>query len=327
MDISGSGRRAGVAIGIVLAVVFSVLAVPARYIHHTLFDTDRYVEMMAPLADDPAVQTALTDALTARVMEQLAVDELIADLATSLADRPIVPDRVENLAPVLTNQIESLIERNARRLVTSPDFAAVWADANRLGHAAVVDALDGSNQGVFDVSEEGVVSVPLAPFLDGVRDVLAERGFAALENVDVGDRSVVLLDSPIVARAQWVVRLLNRLAVVLPIAVLVAIAAAAGLAQRRRRAVAIAAGAIGVTMIALTLVVNTVRNRVVDAIPSSSNAAAGKAVAEALTAPLLSVAQRWAAIALVLAVAMVGWKWWGQRHVEPLVDGDTRFVE
>src|SRR6478736_101696 len=49
---------------IVLMAVLAPLSVVARWAHDTVSDTDRYVETVAPLASDPAVQDAIIDRIT-----------------------------------------------------------------------------------------------------------------------------------------------------------------------------------------------------------------------------------------------------------------------
>src|SRR4051812_11882415 len=52
---------------IVLLAVLAPLAVVARWAHNEVSDTDRYVASIAPLADNPDIQAAVTDKITTEI--------------------------------------------------------------------------------------------------------------------------------------------------------------------------------------------------------------------------------------------------------------------
>ena len=56
---------------IVLGCVLAVVTVGARWTRSVLLDTDRYVQTVAPLADDPEIQTAMADRVTVEILDAL----------------------------------------------------------------------------------------------------------------------------------------------------------------------------------------------------------------------------------------------------------------
>src|SRR5512143_1873650 len=61
----------GSAILLILACVLAPLSVTSVWASNQLSDTDQYVATVAPLADDPAVQSAIADKVTATVLTNL----------------------------------------------------------------------------------------------------------------------------------------------------------------------------------------------------------------------------------------------------------------
>nr|WP_255648781.1 hypothetical protein [Frankia sp. ArI3] len=78
-------RTVGASLLLLLAAVLAPLAVVATWADTTISDTDRYVDTVAPLATDPAVQNLVIDRLTGRVVSNVNVDQVTASLAGVLA--------------------------------------------------------------------------------------------------------------------------------------------------------------------------------------------------------------------------------------------------
>src|SRR5689334_24452350 len=60
-------RYAGATVLLVLTLLLAPLALVATWVHDQVADTDRYVQTVAPLASDPAVQGVVIDRVVAQV--------------------------------------------------------------------------------------------------------------------------------------------------------------------------------------------------------------------------------------------------------------------
>ena len=67
----GRGRTAVAALLVTLVAVLAPCTIAARWAHDEVTDTDRYVETVAPLADDPAIQAAVTRRVTDEILRRL----------------------------------------------------------------------------------------------------------------------------------------------------------------------------------------------------------------------------------------------------------------
>ena len=76
---SAPGGRARRVVAVVLVIcvgLLSLLSVVAGYVRGELLDTDSYVEMVAPLARNPAVQAEVVEAVTNKVVDSVRFDDL-----------------------------------------------------------------------------------------------------------------------------------------------------------------------------------------------------------------------------------------------------------
>lgn len=246
-----------VTLGAILALV-SVLAV---WVNGLVRDTDRYVQTVAPLIDDPAVQAAVADAATEATLDTLDLQTRAANgadqLAQSLGLGPRISDLTETAATALAGAAEARVAGLIERAVASPQFATAWEEANRVAHDQVVGRITGERTGAVEVTD-GVVSVDLQPLVAALRDRLVDRGVPGASAIPDVDRELVLVSSDALGTVQSVLSLLNAAAPWLPWITLALLLGAIALARRHHRMVIVAglsvAGALVIGLVALAVV-------------------------------------------------------------------------
>jgi hypothetical protein len=175
--VTGSGpvsrQRWRIIVAVVLIVIGCVLAPLAGvavWARNQVTNTDRYVRTVAPLASDPAIQTAVADQITAQAFTYLDVQGLTNQAVDALAEqgvRPQLADRLRGFAGPLASGIQSFVRTEVGevgKIVQSQAFADAWVQANRVAHQALVQALTGQGDGAVTVADD-TVSVKLAPFI------------------------------------------------------------------------------------------------------------------------------------------------------------------
>lgn len=298
----------------VLAVLTAVIDVPARYVENNVLDTQGYVEMIGPLAADPAVQDAVGNAVSEAVLEQIDLDAYAQTALEGLAEGESIPDGITVLAPVIAGQAENLVRTTSDRLASSEQFTGLWITANRTGHAVLVSALEGDAPGPLTV-EDGIVAVPLDPLIEHVRDALVDRGLDAAASIDPQGREIVLISSPELATTQKALTVFHGISAALPWLVLGLLVAAVWTAPRRRhRTAAWTAGSLAALTAALVAGIHLAIGTTLGNLPSGVPVDAAAAAAGAFTSPLLT--QLWWAFALwaVITAASIAWPW-AQSHV------------
>lgn len=294
---------------LVLACVLAPLSVVSVWSATQLSDTDRYVETVAPLADDPAVQQAVADDVTAAVLDALDVDQVTAELLEVLASLENMPPRLAavlpGLAEPLNNGIEGFTRDQVEALLATPQFATLWEEVNRVAHTQVVRLLEGDESGV--VTAQGdTITLNLSPVVARVQDRLVDRGFTLAENIPPVDRSFVLVQSDAITSAQSYYQLLTTLGVWLPLVFLVLFVGGVLLARDSRRALVRGALGVTVTMLLLGVALALARSWYVGATPADilTEQAAGN-VFDTLVRFLRTSLRAVAVLGLVLALGAV----------------------
>ena len=149
----------GSAVLLVVACLLAPLSVTAVWASTQVSDTEQYVQTVAPLANDPAVQAAVANEITEAVLGYLDVEAVTREALSTLAAQENVPPRVgavlPGLAVPIANGVESFTRTQVTRLVQSPQFAELWAQVNRVAHEQLVTLLEGNEGGA--VSAQGRV--------------------------------------------------------------------------------------------------------------------------------------------------------------------------
>ena len=234
------------------------LSLVAIWLRVTLLDTDRYVNTVAPIAAEPAVQDAVAAKLETAIYSR--VD--FAGLA-----REVLPDRADLLAPAIERGVQGVISDRIAEFTRSERFQELWIEANRRAHTRVVELLTGGQSGRLRLDDD-TVYLDLSAAVDRVRTRLQERGLTRIANAipPTVDGQVELFQSSGLVQAQRAVRWLKALAILLPLLALLCLAGSIWLARRRRRAVVRVAIGVIVAMLFLVAVLAVGRSAYLDAL-------------------------------------------------------------
>ncbi|TCM40376.1 hypothetical protein [Kribbella sp. VKM Ac-2568] len=263
-------RTVASAILITLACLLAPLSATAVWASRQVSDTDQYLKTVAPLADDPSVQTTISDAVTNEILAAIDIEGITDEALNAISQQGLPPRVAANLQALsgpLVSGVQSFIRDQVANFVASPDFAAVWRQANETAHSELVNLLEG-NQGGALSAQNDTVTLNLAPIIAQVKERLVARGFGVAENIPVVNKSIVLVQSDGVTKAQGFYRLLNTLGVWLPIICLLLFAAGVYVARNHRRALLIGALGFAGSMLALGVGLALGRALYLNALPS-----------------------------------------------------------
>lgn len=159
---NGRGRRIGVTVLSVLAVLFLALGSVGYWASRTAFDNDVFVERVGPLAADPAVQTALADWLTSEVLQLIDVEGYLKES---------LPPPANLLAKPLTAAVDEFVSKEVRNILASDAFQALWQRVISEAHQAFILVTSGDTPNV-STNDEGQVVVNLIPVIGQVFESL-----------------------------------------------------------------------------------------------------------------------------------------------------------
>ncbi|QYJ04830.1 hypothetical protein KUV85_03865 [Nocardioides panacisoli] len=300
-------RAACSATCLVLAVVLVPLSVTGWWLRSTLTETDDFVATVAPLAEEPAVRSAVADLLTERIMEGLDGVDPLPRAAEALEARGVPPElaRVLSLlAEPLRERLDERVSRAAHSLVASEAFADSWASANEVAHTELVAVLEDDSD-LVELGADQTVSVPVSTLLETLRARLVEGGVPGADRIEVADASFAIGSVEQLEKAQTGYDVLRRWGLLLPWACAGLLLAGVALARDRRRAVIRFAGGSLAVLLLLVLGLSVGREQVLGGLPPGASAA-GEAVLEVVAARLRTVARLGIVVmALVVGTALV----------------------
>jgi hypothetical protein len=273
------GWRAPVAsILIVLGCVLAPVSVLAVWTANQVSDTSRYVDNMAPLIRDPAITSALTDKITTQVSSHLDVTAYTSTAAAALASHglPRASTLLKSFGPSISSAVTGFIHTQVHKIVTSPAFARLWDQVNRVAHAQLVKALSGQGSSAVTI-KNGQVTLGLGPFIDQVKHNLAARGFTIVNRLPPINPTFPLFSAKYLVKAQTGYRLINDLKIVLPLLSLFLLAAGVYVARGHRRALIGAGLGLAASMFVLGAGLLIFRSVYLNSVPNSklpANAAA-----------------------------------------------------
>lgn len=324
------GRARGV-LAVTLVVLGALLAPVGAvtvWARQVATDTDTYVNLVAPLAQDPAVRQAVVDRTTTALTTALNVDGLAqgaVDQLRGLGLRPPADAVIGSLQAPLAAGMTDAIRAGVRRVVTSDRFAALWREANRAAHAQLVAVLRDDPGALARLGPDGTLSLDLTPVLTAAVAALRDAGFTLVDRLPSAQASLPLLRSDALLRVQGGWRLLQTAAWAVPLAALLLIGAGVAVARRRMAALVLTGAAVAVAAGLLLLGVHLVRPVLVDhlaGVPADAgDVLVGRVTSAALvgTGSLLTAGLVLATVAVVLRSGLPD-RWRGARAPAPAAD-------
>ncbi|HSF86441.1 MAG TPA: hypothetical protein VLG28_12405 [Acidimicrobiia bacterium] len=271
---------------VALSLVAVLASFHAVWLQTTIADEDRFVATFAPLTEEPAVVTALSQRLA---------DELIiaADVVGVLEG--ILPRNLAVLAAPVAEGLRDLTADVANEVISSEVFAGIWRQALRLSH----------NTASLVLSTDGRVSIDLNEAAGEVVGELEARGVTLVSGVVVELPEIVLFQNDQLESAAGALRLVDTMGWFLPLLALALIAAAIAVASDRRRTTAVIGFGTAVASLVTLVVVRLVRGATVSTLPDDTNRAAAEAIWD--TTLRFHRQSLWALMLVGLLVGFLAW--------------------
>jgi hypothetical protein len=133
-------RKSFTVVFVVLAVLAATAVTPGLWARRTVYDTDRFVAVVGPLASDPAVQQALAANLTTSVFTALDVQSKVASALQEAAPR------LEFIAGPITSGVQGFVQDQVQKIIASPQFQTFWTSTITRLQPQVIAVLNGTSE-------------------------------------------------------------------------------------------------------------------------------------------------------------------------------------
>lgn len=228
-------RWTGAIILLVIGLLLFALALPTIWINRTVMNTDQWVATVGPLADDPAIQRTVADKMSTALFAKVDIESEIR----SVIPTAVPPALVDALAPSVAAQIETYAARLITQVVQSDQFSKIWTETMRATQQGFVAAIKGGGPGGKITTTNGVITLNTAPFVSAAQARLDSTKLAGLSKYIPWSKvpaTIVLYESPALARAQTAFGVFNSLIWILPVSALLFLGLALWAAPNTRRA-------------------------------------------------------------------------------------------
>lgn len=274
---------------LVVAALLVPLAITGVWAKNQVSNTDRYVETVAPLAKDAAIQRAVANRTSRAITDAVDVPKLL--------DEAIGP-KAQVLAPPIEAAFGNVVDTVTLKLAKSEQFDKLWVTANRDAHQALVKALEGNPN-----APSNAVAVDLSGTTAKVAEKLKSVGVPlTLDATSSQGTTLELYSSKQIGKVRGYYRLATTAASIVPWAVVVLLLLGAFVAPNRRQG-AIGAGLALAVGAALLLGGFGVGREVF--VANANSAAAAADLFDILVRFVRSATR--AVLALGVVVALVGW--------------------
>lgn len=304
-----SARSIIAGIVLVVAVLLAPIAAMGTWARLQLVDADRFVATFAPLAEDPDVQDFVADQVTAAIDEQVDLDAVVGELFDGLRALDLPPRATAALglleAPAASG-LSSLIDGFVQEVVSSQQFADIWAETLRFTHERAVAILQDEPGTALDLSDDGVLSVDVGAVVERVKEALAERGAGVADLIPVIDRTIPVVQADALVLVRTVYQIAVTAGFWLPWVVLGLVVLGVLLAVNRPRALFWTSAGFAVVFLLLAAGMGIGRGFFVSAVsPSIMTASAAESLFDQLTALLGSTIVALALVGVLIAL----WAW------------------
>jgi hypothetical protein len=157
-------RRTVAALLVVVAALGLTASVVGVWAGRTTLNTDRWVATVTPLAEDPAVQAAVSTYMTAQIFDTLDVQQRVEEA---------LPPRAAFLATPLTSRMRSYVHDSVDKVLASEQFARLWPEMNRRAHRQVMAVINSESNVVRERGDR--VTLNLLPVVNEVLRLLEQQ--------------------------------------------------------------------------------------------------------------------------------------------------------
>lgn len=232
----------------VLATVLTPIALVGHWGHRTVIDTERYLDTVGPLIEQPEVQEALAASITEAVVEKIDTEAQVEGLLSTLFPNSAFTGP---LASPIAAGINSLIGELVVRFVASDQFQQAWIALNRAAQRGLIALLEGGQEGPIQVKGDQIV-LDISSALAAIQSHLVENGISAAASLTLpdSDRQIVLGTVQGLGQIRFAYSLTSPILQWFPLLVAALFALSLALARRRARTV-VAAGIVLVATAAI----------------------------------------------------------------------------
>jgi hypothetical protein len=288
-------RKIAVWVLILLAALIGFVAALTVWVQRQALETDAWVNTSTKLLEDDEIRGALSIYL---------VDQLYANVDVAAELQASLPADVKPLAGPIAGGLRQLSVRAADQLLSRPRVQALWENANRKAHEALLRIVEDKSKLVGTAN--GDVVLDLRPFIQQLGDQIG-LGARLEQKLGPDAGKIVIMKSDQLDAAQKTVKIIKALSIFIALVVLALFVAAMYIARGHRRETLRTIGvAMAIVGVLLLVVRRLAGNWIVDTLTNAQSVRTPAAHAWLISTDLLA-GLAWTAIAYGVVLLLAAW--------------------
>lgn len=200
-------RRIIAALLIIVATILAPFALGALWAERTITEADMFVETLAPLQDDPAVQQAVASEVSTALIDAIDAEARVSEALSNL-NGPLAEIRPDSaIAEAISSGINGAIESGVTSYTQSDRFGDGWTAIATLLQEQFVNLINRDTTNAAVTLQDGQIVLDTKIAVAKVQAELVERGVPFADRIEVPGRQVVLADSPNLQTAATALRI------------------------------------------------------------------------------------------------------------------------
>jgi hypothetical protein len=275
-----------IAILVVLSCLAVVVTGVAWWAHYTTLNTDGYMKIVGPIGKDPAAIQSLSEYITTQIVT-----------ATDLQARAqaALPSQAQFLAGPITAQVESFIQEQTYKLLSTDKAYEIWLKVNEVAHEKVVGLLRGENtltyikgsdvklnvlplvsealmwlEGKLPGALSSRISVPVIDPTTPPEQAIQQVSDWSGKTLPADFGQITLLKSDSLGPAQTAISIFDKLMWILPLIVAILVALTIWLSHKRRTTIIVLGLGVAVALIITHVVVNKATEAIINSLQAGT---------------------------------------------------------
>lgn len=267
---SSSQRWRALVVGFLVGIGSIALAnwLVLRWMNIYLFDTQNYVETVAPLTKNPDVANAISAYATQRLYSSIDLEQSI---------KAALPEKAGFLAAPLTGQVITSTEKIGASIIASDQFNSIWIAANQTAHARLMTTLQKPAAEFSSEKDRFIFGVNISPLLERLQQRIgsSESVISTNNNLSqVAEIGIALKEKVQALRAAY--RYSQVMYALLPLLTIATYLSAIAIARKRWPVIFSITLAIVIIASLELIILKAIRPEIIEQIATSYQAAGGE---------------------------------------------------
>jgi len=202
----GRGRSWLAGVAVAIAALLLPTAVVGNWATSQIVNTNNFVNTLAPLASNPAVQKTVSESISNAIDNAIDINKVTSEIVDGIGNALNLPPELKKLingmSGPMASGVEGLVHSTVTKAVESPAFSKAFTKALTFTHAQAIALLAGDPNSVVKLGNDGTLTLPLGPLVEDIKQQLVEQKVPFAKMIPAINATVTIAKIPDLALAR-----------------------------------------------------------------------------------------------------------------------------